>query len=264
MDARDEKIISVLVKIARVCGIFPSEKPSRYLHYYQILLLILNILCSIFSAYNNTSAFFASRGILDIFINLLVSCFATMQGVSLQFLCLLFMKKFRIIYEDITMKCKITTTNQKKGIFLEIIAIHLIFFIRLFLSIWLWYPLLGIKAIMNCLFRHLNDYFCMISLMLLIHINTIIKRRFCLINTVMMESNCLQRIQKVYFDTIQLIDDFNYVFGYQILFMMGHTIALLLESLHNLLRFNSCGDISMMATFNQLFYAFTVIVIETH
>lgn len=263
MNNRDEEIINALVKIAKICGIFPSEKPSRWFYCYQITMFIFNILCSISCIYRNATLFYASGRSIDIFIDILTSCFAIMQGLSFQFSCLFFAEKWRTFYEDIKFNYNKTMEHGKTNVLVEIVVLHLIFFIRLIFSFWAWYPLIGLEATINNFFRYLNDYYCMISVVLLVHINIIIKRKYSLINKFLRSSNCLQHVENIYRKTSLLIDDFNYTFGYQILFIMGNAIASILECLNNVLKVNHWDTEQITLLLWNLFYSFMLTVSKT-
>lgn len=260
MNTRDEEIINVLLKIGRICGTFPSERPSRWIYCYQVMMFIFNILSSVFCIYSNAATYYPSARPLDIFTNFVTSSFVAMQGLSFQFFCLFFPEKWRTLYEDIKFNYDKTTVYRKMNVFVELLILHLFFLIRVIFSFWTWFPLLGLQATMNYFLRYLNDYYNMISIVLLVHVNIVIKKHFFSMNKFLIRSNYVQYAQKVYGKTTQLLEDFNYTFGYPILFMMGNVIALMLDCLNDVLGLNQWGGEKITVLVWDLFYSLTFAV----
>lgn len=257
MDSLDKGTIQILLKIAKFCGTFPSEKPSRLFFCYQFLIFIMNLLWSSWSIYNVVNEFYFDKTSMDIFIDLLTSFFMLFQGSSIQLISLWCPAGWRNLYEELKIDgCK---TSGKFSIYLEIVVVHIYYFAKFAFVCWTWVPLVGFHICKNYAFRNVNEYYSLISTMVLVHVNIIIRRRFLLMNQILKNSNCVRHVQMSYRKATQLIDNFNCVFGYQILFIMGHAIVVMLESLYNVLRFYD----NVMITSWSIIYSLTVIVLHT-
>lgn len=238
MNAKDKEIINILLKIARICGTFPTEKPSRRFYVYQCLIFICNLFFITFGMYRNLSNYYRDSNTLNIFMDVMTSSLVGLQGLSYQLLCLCYPERCRKFYRKLKMVFdKTTTTTNKTGVYLEMFALHAVFLLKVFLLFWIWVPVVGIEINLNYSFRILNDYYTMVSVLLLVHINIVLKERFILMNAFLQRSNCVRYVQKVYGKTIRLIEDFNSIFGYHILLLMAFLIFLSLESLNNIFWF---------------------------
>lgn len=234
MNSRDKGVIVVLLKIARICGTFPFERPSHFAYYYQIFIVTLNLLWSIFSIYNNTTSnFYENKTSMFVFTDLFNSFFIMVHGLSIQLIALWCPSAWRNLYKDLKIGCCKTTTET--SIYLEILAVHLYSFVRFIFVNWTYIPIIGIGISKNYIFRNLNEYYSFISIMMVVHVNNIIRRKFRLLNEILRSSNCVRHVQMNYRKTTHLIDSFNGVFGYQILFIMAHAIVGMLECLNNVL-----------------------------
>lgn len=241
MEASDQLTIKTLLKFCRICGTFPPEKPSRWFYTYQILICILNLLYSAFCMYHITIVACLEKNSLDVILSILTSFFATMQSLSFQIVCLWFPDAWKNLYENLNIDY-IENESRNLWVFLEILIFNLLFLIKLALGLWIWYPLSGISQLMNHNFRHINDYFCMVSVLVLVHVNVIIRKKILLMNEILMRSQCTRSIQATYFKIIHLINRFSVTFGYQILCVLVHTMAVLLQSLRNVLWFNDVNN----------------------
>lgn len=238
MDANDKVTIKTLVKFGQACGILPSEKPSRWFYTYQFLICILNLLYSAFCMYNIANEVHPNKNSLNMVLNTLVSFFAAMQGLSFQIVSLWHPSAWNKLDENLTVDCAEAKTG-KNLIFVKTFIAHVLFYTRIALELWVWYPIAGHYALMNHNFRHFNDYCCMISVLLLVHVNIIIKKKCLLLNKVLLRSHCIRNIQVTYWKILQLIDYFSVAFGYQILFLLAYTMAIMLQSLQNVLWFTN-------------------------
>lgn len=231
MEGRDNTVIEALLKIAKACGTFPFCSLT-----YQIIIITLTLFYGIYSIYTNAVTYYPGKEPIMIFMDFLVSSFTVLLGVSIQVLSLCRLDVWKQLYQNLKVDCIKNSSTRKSNVFLELLAVHLIYFVRLFLVVLAWLPLVGIAAL-NYFFRHLNEYYSMIYVLLLIHINIVIKRKFSLMNMFLRRSTCVRYVQRNYQKTMKLIDDFNIAFGHQILLIMVHAGIALLECLNNCLRF---------------------------
>lgn len=238
MEASDEVSIKTLLKFTTICGTFPPEKPSRWLYTYQIFIFIFNLLYSVFCIYCIITEMYFERNPLDVVLGTLTSLLAAMQGLSFQIACLWFPGAWKNLYENLNIDFAAFQT-RKLWIFLEIFIINAFFFTRLALGVWIWYSLSGIYVLMYHNFRHINDYFCMVSVLLLVHVNIVIKKKCLLMNDILMHSYCTRNIQATYLQITQLIENFNVAVGYQTLLLLAHTMLVILQSLQDVLWLNN-------------------------
>lgn len=126
-----------------------------------------------------------------------------------------------------------------------------------------------------------HEYYGMISTALIIHINCLIKDQLCsacnlLKHPITFEQNLYTVIrtnefEKAYNRIMVILKDFNYVFGYQIMFIIGYSAAVILNSICNVLKaidFNNIVDVLILigSTINAvmllvIFHAINIIYI---
>lgn len=188
--------------------------------------------------------------------------FSVMLGFSIQFSTLWRSEQWRKLYKNLKFDCQ-GIKIRSNGAFFEVLIVHVFFFARLVLIVYAWLSMVNIRAVLTHFSRLLVDYFAMILVLMLIHVNTVIKRKFLLMNDFLKRANCIRHIQEMYTQNTDLIDDFNSAFGYQILFMIFRAISVILECLHNSLKYPDLkGSAAINMFFWSWFYSITVIVID--
>lgn len=259
MDARDETVINVLLKISRITGFIPPNEQSRWFYTRQILTITFNLFYSCFCIYQSIISInhFSHQNTTDITISILSSFSVVAQGLSFQIVSLWIPKAWNNLHENLTVDY-IDISNGKRNAFLEVVIMHLIFLARLAGIVWIWYPVGGIYGLWNNSFRLINDYCFFISVLLMIHVNIIIKKKSLLMNSFLLRPNCLRRVYATYGKIKKLIDYFNIAFGYQILFILAYSTTVVLQSLQDCLWFNN-GNLTQILW--EFIYVLTVIVI---
>lgn len=261
MNARNRAVITILIKISTICGILPSEKPSRLFNSYQILVFSSLLLCGLYSLYNNIMTYSLSKDALDIFIETLSLSITIILSFAFQFSVLWYPQRWRKLNQKLKFGCKSTETGVKHGIFLEMFGYNLFFFGRFSLTTYIIISKRGIRTILENFSRPLVDYCSMIFILTLVHINIVIKKKFFLMNTNLKRANCVQNMRKLYMKSIQLIDDFNSTFGCQIIFITARGICVILQCLHwSLQNTNTKNFNNLTVLFWSWFYSLTVIV----
>lgn len=261
MHTKDKTAIKTLLKIARIWGIFPFQKPSYPFYVYQALMFFTNLLYSTFSIYRNATHFLNMDEPISTFIDLTTALITIFMGLSIQLLSLWNPEKWRDLYKHLGIDSNSNfITSGKRSVYFEIIIVHIFFCLKIMFAIWVWTPLIGLRFTENYCFRHINEYFSVLLTMILVHINRIMKINFSLMNEGLKRSEYVKTYQITYGKLLLLIEKFNRVFGYQILFLMGHSIAIMLESLNYSLLFSDLSKTEDLKVL--LFYAFyTAIVI---
>lgn len=260
MNARDKGILSALLKIARVCGTFPSEEPSKCFYIYQCLLFIWNLSYTVLGIWYNADVYEMKE--VKALAGYLTSFLVAMQGLSFQLMCLCYPEHWRKFYVNLQTHHD-KTPIKKRYVFMEVLILYIIICIRIFLVLWTWIKIVGIQILAGYSFRHFNDCYTMVSVLILVHINMVIKRKFLLINKTLRHSHCIRYAQEVYCGTIKLIQDFSHIFGYQIIIVIANTISILLENLHYVLwYFDYSRDDSIRVLFWYSFYTITLVVIK--
>lgn len=260
MDGRDNTIIEALLKIAQICGTFPSKTISFESFTYQLVIITLTLFNGVYSIYTNAVTYDPDKNAIMIFMEFLISSFTVVLGVSIQLISLRHYKICILFFQNLKVGCVKNSNSRKLSVFLELFAVHLAYFTRLSFIVWAWLPLIGTSAL-NYFFRHLNEYYSMIYVLLLVHINIVIKRKFLLLNKFLNHSNCIRYVRQNYGKTLQLINNFNIIFGYQILLIVTHAGIALLECLHDCLRFTDFKSIqNKYILFWDIFYSITITV----
>lgn len=262
MNANDENSIQILLKIARICGTFPPEKPSKWIYIYHIFTFAITLFISVISMYFNAIELYSRRDTIDVFVNVLASFFTTVQGLSIQLLTLTNPNGWRQLYEKLD--CKQFLTSRKMWVYFEIFAIQALFFLKLSFATWTWLSVGGYTISIKYFYRHLYEHYAIISIAIIVHVNLIIKRKFFAMNSILLKRNndCIRNVQKIHREIVDIIEIFNGVFGYQILFIMAHTIVVMLENANNFMKSNVFNDaISLKVFLWSAFYGFQVIVI---
>lgn len=266
MNAKDKTVIRIFSTISAFCGILPSEKPSRLFYSYQIFIFTFTLLCNFFCLYNNIVTYSFGRDSLDAFITALATFNTIILSFAFQFPVLWYAELWRNFNQKLKAGCS-KTPIRSKIVFLEVFAAHIFFFGRLFLITYGIISMAGIRVILKNFSRPLTDYYSMIFTLNLVHINIVIKKKFSYINIYLRRTNCVRHVQKLYIETIKLIQDFNNYFGCQILFITARGISVILQCLHGSLK-----DIQIKNTktenagilFWSWFYSSTVFVSKIH
>lgn len=258
MNASDKEIISALLKIAGFCGTFPTEKKSQRFYIYQCLTFICNLCYTIFGIYNNSSIYETDK--INAFVGCIISFLVAAQGLSFQLVCLCSAKRLRKFYLNLQTHYDGAPT-KRRSVFLVLLLLCVTVCVRAFLVLWIWIPDIGIQTTFSYSFRHLNDCYTMVSVLLLVHINIVVKKRFLLINSFLKHSHCVRYTQRIYGKTTQLISDFSSIFGYQILIVIANSVCALLENLHVVLWYFDYSRDDYLKLFCWYgFYSITLIV----
>lgn len=237
MNARDHKIINTLWKIAKISATLPSKKPSRLFNIYQILMITFSLFLSVFSIYNGAILVYGKINSIDFFINLLSQIIYAMMGLVMLFHPLKSPQKWRKLYANLVRNriSKKPTTNCNISAFIETLTLCVIWFCRATYSIWVWFPITGLIPCALHIYRHLNDFYSLMLIALLVHVNVVIKKRFFFINQMLKRADNIRQVQKLYRETVGMIEMFSNAFGYQIMFIVATVIVVILESSNNFL-----------------------------
>lgn len=238
MNARDQAIINALLKISRICGVFPSEKPSRLFYSYQVLLFGSTLSFGLFSIYKTHFNNFVEDNSLDIFIKTITLSINVLLSISMQFSSLWRPERWRNFYESLKIGCT-TDGRRNKSVVLEVLAVNTFFLARLSFVTYALYSLLGMRVVLNNLFIPIIDYYSIIFVLIIVHVNCVIKKKFLLINIFLRRARSIKQTQECYTKTKLLLDDFNRLFGYQIFYLTIRCIFIILECLHNGLKFTN-------------------------
>lgn len=255
MEDRDKVAIKILVKVARFNGICPSEKPTNFYSFYQICMMCATLGFSVSSIYYAGSKVYSTISTIHIFIDLLTSLFITIEGSSLQITSLLFSTKWRSLLKEFNFKNG--NKNYIASICFEMFILHFLFIGRIIWNFFVWSNILGLKFYSYYIFRSIHEYHTMITIVLMVHINRIIKKRFCVMNEILSNTtkklewqmHYVRKVEIIYRKLMLVLENFNYVFGYSILFIIGNAVAVILESLRYALQhhsFSSTEDMLIM------------------
>lgn len=236
MLTRNHATINALLKISRICGIFPTEKPSPLFYTFQILVFALTFSYGVFCLYNNFVADSVGKSSLDIFMQSLSLSLTLLLGLSLQLCVLSYPERWRNLYKNLRIDSNRTKIGNESAA-IELLFANLLFLIKFVLITYGIVLIYGVPGALINLFRPLVDYYIIIYVLMILHVNSIIKGKFTLMNIFMRRGNCVKHVQRIYIKTTKLIDNFNDVFGNQILIISAHTISYALESFYNTLKY---------------------------
>lgn len=90
----------------------------------------------------------------------------------------------------------------------------------------------------------MNGYTALLSILLMVHINIILKRRFRLLNETLecsaalalKQGEAIRHIAATHRRLTRLVDHFSRIFGYQIIFIMANAVVVMLESCRSSIR----------------------------
>lgn len=245
MEARDEEIIATLLQIARFCGIAPPEKPSRLGFLYHLLVLCVCVGVSVFSMVQTATHRYSSLSTMKIVIDIIPSISVLIQGVSIQASSLLCPSAWHDLLRDLHIGSKTGKNGRSGRIHLELVILHVVFLTRVVWNTAAWSEFIGYDLERYYIFRLIHEYGVWITISLMVHVNLIIKRRFRNISEALKLSPTLfiktfeaqshvscsyiRHLEVNYRKLTQLVDHFNSVFGYNVMFIMANSVSVVLS-----------------------------------
>lgn len=263
MEATHIQLLNVLLTISRFFGISPSKNPSRLNVYYQVFITSITLCFSLVSIFTNCFNNYAIMTSIHRLIDLLSSTMATTLGVSMQAAALIQAEFWRKLLQELNIESK---ENLKKRIYYEIFIIHFICIARMIWNICAFTIVVGVE--MNKYYLHimLHEYFGIILTGSIMHINCLIKHKFRLLHKNLLTRHDIfhhhisqmKQTERDYRNAMVILDDFNNIFGYPIMFLMGYSLTVMLNSLCVALKFISFNNtnevlILMCSTINTIF-----------
>lgn len=276
MEARDRKAIEILLKVGSVFGVSPigslsKIEATRSKSFTVILLALSTATCTI-SLYFNARDNYTNMTKMDMFVDLLSMVFNAMEGTVIIMGPLFASSTWKkLLYE--LQSCTqwnnpIHTTKERTvQVYAELFIFHAMFVARFSWDAFVWISCRGIDIYKNYFYRAYHEYCAIISILLMVHFNLVIQNHFRLLNTAVWRvvnnyypeqqkggqlclldagsfnklnmSYELRGIQMTYRKMTKMVDHFNRIFGYQILLLMGYTVAVMLGGLHNALKYNN-------------------------
>lgn len=245
MEIKHKAHITVLLKIAKFIGICPVDNPSNFGIFYQIFLLCVAFCFSLFSICSNCVNNYVFITPVHAFIDLFSSISATILGTSMQITALVYAKTWRKLIRELSLE---NENHSKLSVYLELFVINILFIATVS---WNFYTVsIAVGWHLNKYYIHLiiHMYYDMIYAVLIIHINGVIKKRFATIRNKFLTCPTvfdkrfhhqirIRQLTRAYSEIKIILVHFNCVFGYQILFILGCSVAVMLNSLCNALNF---------------------------
>lgn len=268
MNVKDKQIIEILLTIGYICGVSPISSLSKTEDLRKvpigILFVIFSILLCIFSLYFNARDAYINMKKMDMYVDLISMIFNGLLGIVIVSGPLFYASSWQKLLIKLTKSVELIqlTKNQKQTnnrVYTEIITFHVMFIARFSWDAFVWISCRGINIYKNYLYRIYNEYCAMIAILIMVHLNLVIQNYFKLLNNSLCviksrDSEMQKRtpndslthkikdIQIAYRKLSKLIDHFNMIFGYQILLLMGYTVAVTLGSLHSALQYNNFNE----------------------
>lgn len=232
----DKTTLEILLKIGSTIGITPPSTHTKWKlnhhNYYSIFLYIAWLVISLYSIYCNILQRLIQLTKLELALDIASSCSNIMQGtaIALSYLtqskrCVSFIKK---LHPNVYNK------NGKKWYKLLVLGfVYCIWYLRIFSYWFTWLPILKLTVLKNYIFRMVFEYYGIFIAIYIVHVNSVLTKKFLYMSEVLKRSrfqiNQLRYIQRFYRHLMDVMDDFNSIFGYQILFIIGHSAMETLE-----------------------------------
>lgn len=252
MDAENKEIIKILIKMARICGICPFEKPSRSSVLYHACIFCLLFSFSALSIYRAGSENYNDTSTMHICIDLLTSSFVTIQGCSNQLVSLLYPGAWRNLFNELDL----VNGNEKptKTVCIKIFILYLLLVAKIACTSLVWTTVIGWELSKYYIFRLLHEYYTILTIILMVYINLVVKKRFHAMNEILCNTSTffikkfdqniqIREVEATYRKLLLVLEHFNSVFGYQILFIMANAVAVILECLRNALKHHDFNNI---------------------
>lgn len=241
----DKVVLEVLIKIGSFCGITPpcgqSKWATTYHYPYSLTISIILLAFSVYSVCNNTYKH-AVMSAPEIVLEYFAASLVIMQGTACTLSYLLQPKKWRSFITKIHRNFYNNKEENSRDYIILGIA-HCVLIMKATIQWIIFYPIFDMSVNKNYIFRTLYEYNGMIVTCLIIHVNKILTRRFALLNKRLKRSkyscNYIRSIQSDYKKLVKAIADFNAVFGYQILIVMGNVIVVLVQRFQSALLYKN-------------------------
>lgn len=226
----------ILLKVARIFGICPWQTPSYFGRFYQIFMLCATFSISIVCIYMNGKAYYSNITKMRAFIDLLAVIFTTIQGSVIQITFIVHATSWRNILEEMNIE------KEKYSIktCIVLFIINFFFIARFAWDTFILFTVVGWKSCVYNMYRAFYQYCGMFSVIMMVYINRAMKKQSRSSYKILFNSTISynrRNFERNYRKLLLLLNNFNNVFGYQILFIMAYSIALLLQSLCNSLKF---------------------------
>lgn len=274
MKPRDTKAIEILLRIAGIFGISPinslTQIENQAKRTRSLFLLLFSLTMCVSSIFCNASNEYVNMEQMDVFVDLLSMVFNGMLGAVIVIGSLLNSAIWKKLLMELQCNKKLLQSNNNKEkenfclVYAEIIICHVVFCARFSWDAYVWISCRGFNVYKNYLYKFLNEYCAMIAILLMVHINLVVKNYFCLLNNALWTVYCvaekptqlalvsatdsyrkingIRKVQVAYRKLSKMIEHFNAIFGYQILLLMGYTVAVTLGSLNNALKYNNFNE----------------------
>lgn len=267
---------------------------------FTVFLLVTSSTVCVFSFYFNARDSYIGMKKIDIYVDLLSTICSSMLGTVIitgPLFSSAIWKKLLLELQNnrklIQLSQPVNSINQKTvKVYTEIIVFHIMFIARFVWDAVVWISCHGVHIYKNYLHRIYHEYCVMISILIMVHLNIVIQNHFKLLNnalwcvvrsdfcatdkktTQLASLSCvsfnklnmcysIRNLQIVYRKLSKMIDHFNTIFGYQILLLMGYTVAVALGSLHNALKYNNFNEKIDAMVLSWSVISSTIIIVST-
>lgn len=279
MKPRDRKAIEILLRIGSVLGVSPMNSLSQIENQpkgsLNLFLLLVSLTMCVFSIYFNVRDNYVNMKQMDVFVDLLSMVVNGILGAVIIIGPLFNSAIWKKLLLELQCNKKLMQCDGNKEkethhqVYTEIIVCHIVFMARFSWDAYVWICCHGIDIYKNYLYRFFNEYCAMIAILIMVHLNLVVKNYFYLLNNALWaivqnsnhcvvekpthlallsaansynKVNNIRRVQTAYRKLSKMIDHFNAIFGYQILLLMGYTVAVTLGSLHSALKYNNFNE----------------------
>lgn len=268
MDA-DREAVRILLKLVRILGICPYDPPLRFDRFYQKLMLFLTFSVTIAWIYGNFVTRYPNLSTMDTFIDLLMAILMIIQGIACQVTFLIHSKIWRKLIQELNLGKE---KYSKISVYVEFFAIHFFLGVRAAWNMFVLLVILRWEYNPYLICRALCEYYEVLFVMLMLHINGIIKREFRLIHVKLSKNTMafynqfqptsVRELESTYRRLSFASDHFNKLFGYPILFTMACAVAMMLHTLCNMLKFYDISRLVLCSTMINTTFVLVFLVVS--
>lgn len=262
MNKNEKDVLKLLLKLSNTFSVSPSYRFIRYNlkhspfikpNLFTILCVILSIVAYVMYLQNAIQKDYydgESASVLRTLLDVLATLSYTVSGLVTMASPIVYRdvwKSFFRLLQEVSLALGSGISHYsavtKKRCLIDLLILHVIFIFKIFWNCFVWVSEEDIESYMFYIPIDLIEYFTLISLVLMIYLNKIIRQRYlCLNNFVKYfpwltsrgdkNENTIRNVQVNYRNLGKLVALFNKIFGYQMLLTVEISIISILESFY--------------------------------
>lgn len=241
-------MLHILLRIGSIFGLTPPSKYSKwntdYHYYYALFLLVVLLICSIYSVFCTVLEYYPVMSKPEMVIDFLNCYFLIMQGTAA---VVSYLRHPQLWHRFINgIEDNIHGLKQRYCCLVILGIVHLVTIIRICGRLIIWFPISDIKIDKSYIFRNFHEYYGTFTTCIIVYANYLLMQRFSSMNRELELSRFrygrVKHIQTIYRKLILIIEDFNTIFGYQTLFIIIGSVIKVLENFQNTFLLKTVGS----------------------